>query len=1526
MNRLLQLLLLFSFGILHGGNPVSPYQPISGASVSQRADVLPPTISCPSNISYTLTPDRCDTIVNYTILANDDQPNFVVSQLSGLLSGGAFPIGATVNTFVVTDMDGSTASCSFSVTVNNLPHILTCKTTVTVGLDENCVAQPSGAQLLQNVQTGCPDAYLVQLDITLPFGNGPWIPANLTLADINKTYAFRVRDIYNGNPSGLCSGTLTIKDQQSPVIVCADITLPCEISFVTPDYLRDSLGITTAYPQISDACGLVTDTSFVSSLTFVDEFDPQTQILKYTRRIWSTTDDSGNKSSCEQYIYQVKSDLADVFFPADVTLECSDTLLTSPIATGQPYIVFAERIFPLNACAMVYTNVDSVELACGRSRQIFRRWYLLDSETAEERNDLQTIQINDLTPPQVPCPSQLTVTVEASACRGAVPLPDAVIRDGCSYIASFEAQWMEANMLHSAAGTLEGFSGNDLTDRDTLGVLGTVMNFPVGTTAVTYLASDACGNTASCQWLLTVLDQVPPAALCTPLKTVVLGPDGIAHVSAESVDAGSADACLPITFKIKLATASACDTLSVFDDEVLLCCADQGDTLAAILRVFDIEVPVGTVQNFYGEGHYTDCTAHIIVTDTLPPLCDNLPDITVNCSEFDPTFVLYGRFPASCAVDTSYIDLDFSLFDTLCKVGFITRTFTIVNPQGQSAYCLQHISVDPGGNAYYVRFPDDITVSTCIAGQNFGAPAVLSLPGSCTAVEITHDDVVDNAVPNACYGIERTWYVRNACHYNPVLPLVTVPNPQVAAGPTISAPGTTGIWAPTPPLENLWSENANGYQYKQLIRVVDVVEPIFENCPTEALTVQDSSNNDAQIWNESYWEDPVLQSNNLCEAAVDLSIQASDACNGGDLDFQYLLFLDLDGDNIEETVVNSNNLPGYNAIRYNNFNSPDYTGGTLRQFDERQVSASQKWGFSLQVIRTDTVARASVRFNTLMSPQGYINPQLPHGQHRIQWIVTDRCGNQTTCSSTFVIRDGKPPSLNCPSDVTVYFDENPGITELPITDLLLGKTDNCTPVNQIKSAMRLQGDGSGFPANQVQVLYFQCVPDAGKTKVVEVWVKDAAENSNFCEVDVHVDSCNLDIPPVPDHIVGTVTTENGAGINTVTMLVYLKQGSNSLTLSDTTDTDGTYDIFVEPTTIGPVFTGGTATIYPYKNTDPLNGVTTFDLLQISRHILGLDTLDSPYKIIAADANKSGIVTSFDVVELRKLILGLYANLPDNVNWRFIRSDYVFPDPLNPLQSVFPESDTAFYFLNGGSFSFIGLKVGDVNMSVNPQNVDTDIPERREQMLTFQTKQQHVEAGETFTATFSNVQTTEGFQFTLGYKDMELLEILPEKGMSADQFAPFPERNMLTIACENSGMATFSLRFKATRSGDLWDMLDINSQITPAAAWLPAGGKQVVPADVSLYFTGAEGFALLQNQPNPFTDKTAVRFHLPRAMEATLRIFDSNGRTVFTHSDQYSAGMHAVNVDLSDTPAGVLYYQLETVEYRAVQKMIRIRLR
>ena len=75
--------------------------------------------------------------------------------------------------------------------------------------------------------------------------------------------------------------------------------------------------------------------------------------------------------------------------------------------------------------------------------------------------------------------------------------------------------------------------------------------------------------------------------------------------------------------------------------------------------------------------------------------------------------------------------------------------------------------------------------------------------------------------------------------------------------------------------------------------------------------------------------------------------------------------------------------------------------------------------------------------------------------------------------------------------------------------------------------------------------------------------------------------------------------------------------------------------------------------FTYTDDDWLKGVTTLDLITIRKHVLGISPMDG-YGQIAADVNKSGTVTTYDELLVRKLILGVNQTFPAfDQPWAFI---------------------------------------------------------------------------------------------------------------------------------------------------------------------------------------------------------------------------------------------------------------------------------
>ena len=130
-----------------------------------------------------------------------------------------------------------------------------------------------------------------------------------------------------------------------------------------------------------------------------------------------------------------------------------------------------------------------------------------------------------------------------------------------------------------------------------------------------------------------------------------------------------------------------------------------------------------------------------------------------------------------------------------------------------------------------------------------------------------------------------------------------------------------------------------------------------------------------------------------------------------------------------------------------------------------------------------------------------------------------------------------------------------------------------------------------------------------------------------------------------------------------------------------------------------VLAGGTYLVAPVSDALSLNGVSTVDLALTSKHILGLQSFDSPWKILAADANQSNTVTTFDVVEVRKLILGIYDKLPYNHAWRFFPDNTLFSDPTNPFDAgtnLAEEVEIVNLQNHVANLDFVGVKIGDTN--------------------------------------------------------------------------------------------------------------------------------------------------------------------------------------------------------------------------------------
>ncbi|MCB9306977.1 MAG: proprotein convertase P-domain-containing protein [Lewinellaceae bacterium] len=1056
---------------------------------------------------------------------------------------------------------------------------------------------------------------------------------------------------------------------------------------------------------------------------------------------------------------------------------------------------------------------------------------------------------------------------------------------------------------------------------------------------------------------------------------------GVSTISAASIDQGSYDNCGFVKFTVRrVPPYSDCieslnhenggppcqdgfpDAVSEFaratgeSDSIKFYCCEAGTTQTLAFRCYQIDALGNLSLGANGQPLFNETLVQVVVQDKLSPGCQAPPDLTVACETFDPDLMNYGmpQLLDNCCLDTTKQyhsqaglthTVDYSQFDSLCGRGALLRTFRVYDCQGQTSSCSQTVTVTQNLD-YAIKFPDDVIVEFCDSSGVYGKPVLSGQ--ACELFAVSFTDVVFNVVTDGCYEIERTWRVKDLCNSLPGGNCIKIPNPtpvlpanspENLTGPIVAPPGMPAPWNATitkitPDAQQLtdysiyWEPSISCYEYKQVIRVIDKQAPVLESIPDTTLIVKDQSLNLNDLWNETYWYDDATDIHDLGEGPSGLTAVAYDLCSGTNVDIRFLLFLDLDGDGSQETVVNSASLPGYNNVQFGNAANPNYSGGESRAFDERAVPANEKYGFALQTAVTGNKKTATVCWNTQAQPNDYKTPELPYGKHRIRWILSDGCGNESYREHAFEVKDSKAPTVVCLNGLSVNIASQQSVN-LWATDFLNYAEDNYTPPtsfnatpNLLQFAIRKSGQGAGFPAdtlgNPINGISYSC--DEIGVQEVELWAMDLDGNAGYCSTFVEIqDNDGLCTPDSYITVAGALKTETGDGVEDA--LVNIQ--ANALNMTAYSDDQGQY------TFANQVPLGSDYTITPVKDDNPLNGVSTYDLVLISKHIIGLEPLSSPYKMIAADANRSNSITTFDIVELRKLILGIYNELPGNTSWRFVDKDFIFSQSTNPFVDTIPELiqvPGAMSDLLSGDF--VGVKVGDVNGTA-VANALVSADDRTAGTLLFDLEDRNVRAGEVFEVRFKAAEAVQGFQFTLVIDGLEVAGIEEGDRVGADNFGVFADA--LTVSID--GADAFAVNFRAKKPGRLSDMLKLSGHITRAEAYLPAEAPEKASTlGIALRFrdqhgttVSGMGFELYQNQPNPFVHKTLIGFHLPEATEAALTVFDETGRVLFMQKGEYAKGYNAVNIDRSLLNAtGVMYYKLETATDVATRKMIVVK--
>ena len=236
---------------------------------------------------------------------------------------------------------------------------------------------------------------------------------------------------------------------------------------------------------------------------------------------------------------------------------------------------------------------------------------------------------------------------------------------------------------------------------------------------------------------------------------------------------------------------------------------------------------------------------------------------------------------------------------------------------------------------------------------------------------------------------------------------------------------------------------------------------------------------------------------------------------------------------------------------------------------------------------------------------------LPKETYTVKWSVSDNCGNTAWEEAKYEFQDCKLPSPYCLNGLAIELMDNASV-EVWARDIERNSSDNCTTADNLR--FRIWHNSLGSAPNQItevlalpEAINFSCAMVGSQE--VSLYVIDEANNWEFCTTYVNVqDNKNVCMSNEAMALIdGTIMDWKQQTVEEVHIDV---ANSNSMMTRE----DGYYHFDLEMY--------NDYMIRPEKDDRPLNGVSTFDLVLISKHILGITEFENPYQMIAADVNLS----------------------------------------------------------------------------------------------------------------------------------------------------------------------------------------------------------------------------------------------------------------------------------------------------------------
>ncbi len=1453
------------------------------------------------------------------------------------------------------------------------PVQLNCIANVNFSIPEDCILEITSDMVLS--ESNPDEDYLVVLynsDNTI-ITQGGIIDRSM----IGKSYKYSVFGPTPCNQNS-CWGEILIEDKLPPTLtIPRDITIYCIESILpsnTGDATVTDCGPTSKYYKDQN-----------------ENFDCTTDggVLRIITRTWFATDDLGNIVSNDQKITVIN--LPDNLLSGPqplVEVDCEEAYDPKTIADvlgityGYPYYVnpLNSQISPLvdgGVCGYAATYVDGKKLsACGvgclSSFKLVRTWTILNWCTATTTNYAQIIKVTDKTAPSINVVSPLkSYGTNAWSCTVDLALPIATVLDNCDD--------------HAKIILVEGPEGATIS---LVNGIWRAYDVPKGMHTFTYYAEDCCGNQSTATVIIAVEDRNGPVATAKEYITLSLTRSAndtitaLAKVTPDMIDNGSYDNCSGVYLEIRRETgAPKClnegdfwnhdnnvetpriswnnnvtynDERNAFDQSnpihendrifdtddgkvVSFCCEDLTTGTVDIdsdgkndvgyhkvwLRVWDDADMNGI---FGSDGDlYNETWTIVKLEDNIVPIITCEVDVTAYCDEDLGKLNLSndwksvdGNVPtdwlpwvdAACVYQIEYKDVGSV---NTCNIGNFVRTYRVAGGKNKDVYvtCTQNIEIALRRNGR----------------PRLDWPISLHTWNKC---ELSEEDVLNNTIKAAYYNyldVVITEYVPYLAYewfetgYNtPNLGLYCLDaNNNLIAEPETGTNGLTPIGGGlTSDLENKTRFNPNWRNPGCSVfgrKIIIEEYNVGEGCKKWIVKFEyiDWCNPDwaACVSTIYKYED---------ETPPTIEVSMSDT-------------IAIDANCLASWVTNPKGL------------------------DDGGCEAGYRW-----IVTIQTGGAGLVQTGTGNNPKLTFS-NVPVGKWTVHYKLTDGCGNVTEKDAILVVL-GKAPTPYCISLSSAVMKN--GTVELWARDFDKNSFDNCidgplyfTFDNQHPVLSKLAQvhyfKGNGQDATETEYINGDAqkwLPDLKETKWpngdIKIEVTGGTSGRLFgCKVgngstfpiaeikmtvwdrDLRSDYCLVTLSLIDNQNVcagggsvvtldGFVKTENGTPITGAS----INLDANIVTYSQKKTTDNAGKFSFQSLPIGLDYEVKVSMVDQYRN-----GVNTLDLVHIQRHILALEKLQSPYKIIAADANSDGKINVSDLTELRKLILGITDKLDQNQSWRFVDATQQMEE--NPFPFV--EKIAHSKLLTNVTDNFIGMKIGDVDGSAKMGlNQQASLSSRQNGLMLI-TNDRFVQKGEDFIVSLKTNKSVDIYGFQ-GAFILNGLEITGVEGRVIDfgkhNYAT-PKPNLLTTSWStdrsisvNPESTLVELKIKALTNGQLSQMLAISDEVLNAEVYI---GHDLETADLKLEFRNGlnNQYALEQNEPNPWRGETRIHFELPRDGKVTFTIMDITGRLIYKNLVEGHAGKNAVTLTKAEVgkSSGLLIYKVECNDFSMQRKMI-----